>query len=61
LDELEAEQYIEEFIEDDSREELNALVAAIKETLENPFTLRENGRVISGLDRVHGYQAARLW
>ena len=32
-----------------------------KETLENPTTLRDNGRVIAGVNRVHGHQAARLW
>ncbi|MGL6134360.1 MAG: hypothetical protein ACRC1L_09270, partial [Prochlorococcaceae cyanobacterium] len=26
---------------------------AVKETLENPATLRENGRVIAGVDRLH--------
>ena len=33
----------------------------LKETLENPASLRENGRVIAGVDRVYGHQAARLW
>jgi len=33
----------------------------IRETLENPTTLRENGRVIAGVDRVHGHQAVRFW
>jgi hypothetical protein len=32
-----------------------------KETLENPTTLRENGRVIAGVDRLHGRQAVRFW
>lgn len=37
LDEFEAEQYIEEFIEDDSREELNALAAAINTSKNDVF------------------------
>lgn len=32
-----------------------------KETLENPATLRENGRVIAGVDRLHGRQAVWFW
>jgi hypothetical protein len=32
-----------------------------RETLENPTTLRENGRVIAGVDRLHGRQAVRFW
>jgi hypothetical protein len=38
-----------------------AMEALAKETLEHPTTLRDNGRVIAGVDRVHGNQAARLW
>jgi hypothetical protein len=37
LDELEAEQYIEDFIEVDSREELNALAAAINTSKNDVF------------------------
>ena len=40
---------------------LRLALLLVRETLENPTTLRENGRVIAGVNRVHGHQAARLW
>jgi hypothetical protein len=33
----------------------------LKETLENPAILRENGTVIAGADWLHGDQAVRFW
>jgi len=41
--------------------EPSQLPLCVREALENPAILRENGRVIAGVDRVHGNQAARLW
>jgi hypothetical protein len=35
---------------------------SLRETLENAINLRENGRVIAGVDRLHhGRQAVRFW
>jgi len=33
----------------------------VKETLENTTTLRQNGRVIAGVESLHGRQAVRFW
>jgi hypothetical protein len=33
----------------------------LRETLQNPAILRENGPVIAGVDWLHGHQAVWFW